>query len=451
MMKAIRMKTIQRNGLTVIEVLTAIIVALIGVAGVMVMIPFAVEQAKIGFDQETSYRMGANLANEFEIKGFANTNRWTITGSPVRFRTARNYVIDPIGVADRVATLPPGSGEGLFPFVSDLDSDGIPDVLEPLPLAPNFAADQSVFMERVNLASNLAPNAPLDLELARHHMTWRDDLQVVEPSIPSLGYVSPDLAPPRQVFDKGGSTDVRRQALGEMSVMVVAVPADIIQGDNSNPANFDYLTNPDVDGNDRVREFRNYFVVSKNRPRIVGNPATQNQAFDRMYQVDHPVIAPSYVIDPDANPLNGYGNARLRMAHGGGTLIFREDVGGLQAANSRSTQRSEIRRGDWVALTNVSFNYNSNRYVQQINFYQIDDATYVTGATNYWQVTLRGPDFDFGWEYTDATTPTDPQTYANFPQFVAGPSSNLPATVPSRTYAIHLPDVWAVFEKTYRK
>ncbi|MEQ1902825.1 MAG: hypothetical protein ABL888_01405 [Pirellulaceae bacterium] len=447
------MKTIQRNGLTVIEVLTAIIVALIGVAGVMVMIPFAVEQAKIGFDQETSYRMGANLANEFEIKGFANTDRWTITGSPVRFRTARNYVIDPIGVADRVATLPPGSGEGLFPFVSDTDSDGIPDVLEPLPLPPNFAADQSVFMERVNLASNIAPNAPLDLELARHHMTWRDDLQVVEPSIPSPGYVSPDLAPPRQVFDKGGSTDVRRQALGEMSVMVVAVPADIVQTTQNNPPpgiNYDYPTvDPDSDARDLVREFRNYFVVSKSRPRIVGSPATQNQAFDRMYQVDHPVTAANYPLAPNGG--------RLRMAHGGGTLIFREDVGGLQAANSRSTQRSEIRRGDWVALTNVSFNYNSNRYVQQFNFYQVDDATYIgpPNSTNpppyYWQVTLRGPDFDFGWQYDDATTPTNPQTYANFSQFVAGPSSNLPATVPSRTYAIHLPDVWAVFEKTYRK
>ncbi len=445
-MKAIRMKTKQRNGLTVIEVLTAIIVALIGVAGVMVMIPFAVEQAKIGFDQETSYRMGANLANEFEIKGFTNTNRWTITGPPVSNRTARNYVIDPIGVGDRASQ---GLlGEGLFPFVSDTDSDGIPDVLEPLGLLPNVTADQTVFIERVSLASNIAPNNPLDLELARHHMTWRDDLQVIEPTIPSPGYVSPDLAPPRQVFDKGGATDVRRQALGEMSVMVVTVPADIVQTTLNNPPpgiNYDYPTvDPNSDARDLVREFRDYFVVSKNRPRIVGNPATQNQAFDRMYQVDHPVTAANYPLLP-----NG---ARLRMAHGGGTLIFREDVGGLQAANNRSTQRSEIRRGDWVALTNVTFNYTSNRYVQQINFYQVDDASYVTAATNYWQVTLRGPDFDFGWQYVDSATATDPQVYANFGQFVAGPSTNsTSAAVPSRTYAIHLPDVWAVFEKTYRK
>ena len=318
-MKATRMKTIQRNGLTVIEVLTAIIVALIGVAGVMVMIPFAVEQAKIGFDQETSYRMGANLANEFEIKGFANTNRWTITGSPVGFRTARNYVVDPVGVADRASQ---GlAGEGLFPFVSDTDSDGIPDVLETLGLAPNVTADQTVFIERVSIASNIAPNAPLDLELARHHMTWRDDLQVVEPTNPSPGYVSPDLAPPRQVFDKGGATDVRRQALGEMSVMVVTVPADIVQTTLNNPppgVNYDYPTvDPNGDARDLVREFRDYFVVSKNRPRIVGNPATQNQAFDRMYQVDHPVTGANYPLAPNGG--------RLRMAHGGGTLIFREE------------------------------------------------------------------------------------------------------------------------------
>jgi hypothetical protein len=447
MMKAIRMKTIQRNGLTVIEVLTAIIVALIGVAGVMVMIPFAVEQAKIGFDQETSYRLGANLANEFEIKGFTDKNRWTPS---VLTHTARNYVIDPIGVAGAQGV----AGENLFPFVD-------PALTAVLPL-PVFH-DQTIFIERVNILSNLFPNNPLDLELARHHMNWRDDLQVVEPTIPSPGYVSPDLAPPRQVFDKGGATDVRRQALGEMSVMAVTVPADVIQGDSANPANFDYPTNANTDGNDRVREYRNYFVVMKSRPRV-NPPSATNQPFDPLYQVDHPYEA-SAAYDP-TDPLL----RNVRIARSGGTLRFREQptpgrlATDIRASNSLSSKRREIRRGDWIALTNVMFNYRSKRFDQQINFYQVDDAIFVEVdplvPPNYWLVTLRGPDFDFGWEYQSEPIGGNPlsnvapsQEYYN--RFIelrstAGGTSADPA-IPSRTYAIHLPDVWAVFEKTYRK
>ncbi len=49
---------VNRNGVTIVEVLTSIVVAVIGVAGVLVLIPFAVRQASVGLDLEEVDRDG---------------------------------------------------------------------------------------------------------------------------------------------------------------------------------------------------------------------------------------------------------------------------------------------------------------------------------------------------------------------------------------------------------
>lgn len=440
-MKVQPMKYATRNGLSIIEVLTAIVVALVGVAGVMILIPFAVDQAKIGFDQETSYRQGANAANEYELKGFGDRQRWVIDAPPIAGRTTRSYMLDPIAVANRAAqgfvaqdTIPP---QGAFPFVETSLSAGLP---------PH---DRTIFIENVNMARQVAPFLPFESTLAQHHFTWDDDLQVTDPANPIAGYISADVAPPQQIFDQNNSGAlVRRQAMGEMSVRVLVAP-DRFTATSVNPGE-PYPADPNTGANDTIRETRNYFIVEKTRPRP-NPPANTRQPYDRIYQVDHPY--PTNPYDPIANP-----NARI--AFSGGTLIFREQAGGtlthnnLQTANANSTQRAEIRRGDWVALTNITYDYATNRYVQQINFYQVDDATFVDVAPlappPFWQVTLRGPDFDFGWAYSAPGVPETPQNYGLFGEFFAT-GDPLGAVVPSRTYAIHLPDVWAVFEKTYRE
>jgi hypothetical protein len=59
--------------------------------------------------------------------------------------------------------------------------------------------------------------------------------------------------------------------------------------------------------------------------------------------------------------------------------------------------------------------------VRQLNFYRVLDAS--EQSPGNWQVTLQGPDFDL--------------------------LNNLPS--PPVTYAVHLPDVWAVIERTYEQ
>ena len=55
-----------RAGLTVIEVLTSLTVAIIGVFGVMSLIPFAVRQTQTGLDLDAGNQFGRNAQEQFE-------------------------------------------------------------------------------------------------------------------------------------------------------------------------------------------------------------------------------------------------------------------------------------------------------------------------------------------------------------------------------------------------
>ncbi|MBX3419557.1 MAG: hypothetical protein KF851_18285 [Pirellulaceae bacterium] len=497
------MKHLTRNGLSIIEVLTAIVVALVGVAGVMILIPFAVDQAQIGFDQETSYRFGANVANDFEIKGFDDPDSWVVM--PARFfepadptppppppdppspppwrprprppvdrpppppspppppvtglynYATRCYMIDPIGVADSAdnalnihTILPP---LGMFPFL-------VPDFTVAMTIPGNgiLATDGAIFIDRATVTSSLPPGYVLNTPLALHHFSWRDTLQTSEPTPGATGTYPTELAPPQQIFDVNGDNEpVRRQSLEELTYRVLVVPEAITPHRRDR-----YPAHPNfIGGLDLHRELRCYFLIEKGRQRL--RPMTSTvQPYDRVYQVDHP-----HNLSPTYNPTEpSMRNARI--AFGGGTLIFREHAGGalthsnLAAANSLSTQRAEIRRGDWVMLTNVIFDYELMRQTQQVNFYQIDDATLVQNPEVYWQATLRGPDFDFGWAcrrrpidpqnpQNQAVNPQDYRTFGEYQSIVEDRNDPDTPTVPSRTYAVHLPSVWTVFEKTYRR
>ena len=62
-----------RHGLSVIEVLTSIVVALIGVFGVLAMIPFSVKQTQSGLDKDAATSMARSAMSNFEASGFKVT------------------------------------------------------------------------------------------------------------------------------------------------------------------------------------------------------------------------------------------------------------------------------------------------------------------------------------------------------------------------------------------
>ena len=67
-----------RRGISIIEVMTAIVVALIGVFGTLVLIPFAIKQAQSGLDLDDGRNLAENSQAMFEIMGFDDPNQWVI-------------------------------------------------------------------------------------------------------------------------------------------------------------------------------------------------------------------------------------------------------------------------------------------------------------------------------------------------------------------------------------
>ena len=351
----------RRSGITLIEVLTSILVAVIGLFGVMVMIPFGVGQAEHGLRQEEASALALNAISDFEIRGFGDTDLWrTVTGgAPADLDpfVARPYVIDPIGVADRSAA---GLDSGAFPFVST-----------PLPA--------NILMNRVTIESR---NVPMSRALADQLFSWGSDLVIRTPTEGDINPTYPeiDLLPPLQEFDVDSADNaVRRQAGKDMSYIVVAVPAKF---------------NEVSAGVDQVLTWRNYFVVYEKRPQPLEFVGVTEHPYDRVFQVVPPPVVPA---------------ATVNVAYSGGDLE-------LIDPGQTSSQDIEIKRGDWMMLTNVVESSFHGKPVQQVHFYKVVDAEQSEGENP--QVTLQGPNF----------------------QFPDG----------ADTFAVHLPDVWAVFERTFR-
>ncbi len=65
-----------RRGISLIEVMVAMLVALIGVFGVFALIAFAVRQVQIGMNEDAAQTLGRNGMADFEAQGFMNPQRW---------------------------------------------------------------------------------------------------------------------------------------------------------------------------------------------------------------------------------------------------------------------------------------------------------------------------------------------------------------------------------------
>ncbi len=200
----------RRTGISVVEVLSAMVVALIGVFGVMVLIPFSVQQAQSGLDRNESATVGRNALEQLEIEGFRFVDSQDNTrigqasnvGGSISCRNLLNdpprvLVVDPLFVADRGASSTPGTRYQNF-----------------------------VGFDRFTLADSL--NQEMSVAMARQMCRTTDDLQF-QSAVDELG-------PPQQIFDEAlvdhdnnpatpkVIRPVRRQSDGRMSWNAVLVP-----------------------------------------------------------------------------------------------------------------------------------------------------------------------------------------------------------------------------------
>ena len=202
---------LNRHGLSIIEVLTSIVVALIGVFGVLAMIPFSVKQTQSGLDQDAATTMARNVLSNFEASGYkvVFTDRATgvkqlnwVSGAgnvptAITSPTSNPLVcIDPLGITEQ------GGAFNTFPFNTTI-------------IAPELE------IPTVNL---LRPNGtPFETADARRMFRLTDDLVFGE-SINSLGDDDAELNGPTQLFNEGVGGLLNRQSTGAVSWCAIAQP-----------------------------------------------------------------------------------------------------------------------------------------------------------------------------------------------------------------------------------
>lgn len=241
--------TNRRSGISLVEVLTSIVIALIGVAGVLVLIPFGIRQAEIGLDIDDAITMGDNALAQFEIIGYRRVDAdgflpWiNIDNAPfmdpdpacaglvpaaqgehlvnINCPTDTCYFIDPLwtGANTAVGSTFPGNNffDNLF-----VDQLSLP------PAVINLLPESVALVDAANPvnASNSNLFNPLPFGLAARMFLNSDDLQFATDSNPVTGLPLDEIAPPLPFLDLDGTGAVlRRQARGELSWSAIAVPS----------------------------------------------------------------------------------------------------------------------------------------------------------------------------------------------------------------------------------
>jgi type II secretory pathway pseudopilin PulG len=343
-----------RSGLTIIEVMTSIVVAMIGVMGVMILVPFAVRQAQTGLDNEAAAVVARNAYNQFEIGGYRNHANWLVlnaNGNVVR-------TIDLPAAPD--STTNPVPAPPFFPQPYSIDPLGITEsgdyatTFFPFNLDPTSSATYPPIYRIPAANLNLPVNALLGFNKAhaRRMFQTRDDLIFAEAQN-SAGQTDAQLNGPSQVFDVEPSAGaaVRRQAGGRFSWSAIAVPNKL----DSAP-----VTN--------VSNWKLYMLVYKDRVTDVNAIDTPNNiSFSpKMRAAD--VLAPI----GQASPVS-----TIRIG--------------------ASIPTGSIKKDEWVMLINRKVadpNYPAGHgYDWQIAFYRVVNYRSVSATESL--LTLDGPDFRF--------------------------------------------------------
>ena len=443
----------RRRGISLFEVLIAILVAAIGILGVILLIPFAWETAERGIDRETAINAAQNYNTDFIAYGFASAGATWFddegtnptphipsidVGTPINNEPPLSfvadsegndspivagwpYVIDPIGAASL--------GTGSYGQVPDV-ANWLPANL-PIPNpGPNFfVPDDLPALNRITVLDQTATNlqavpsvrTPLSLALANRFSRYGDRLVFNEPAT--------DTGPPRQAYLQVEALQtVKRQTDARFRTVSVVVPED-----------------------DAGIQYRMYILVLKEGDR--------DDSEGRVFEIMDPVASGGFWenrIDKTVGP--GLGRGFNQIALGGGDLILSElftpnmpdpPVLPAPAGEDQNQNEARLRTNDWLMLTNYHKPAGDTVAFDdvQIGFYQVVQSDFVgrnsgvlrpgfNARERVLSVTLRGPDFDL---FRDWGIREDGTTMVN-----AGEVSN------RGTYAVLLPNVVAVYERTIR-
>ena len=394
-----------RSGLSIIEVLTSIVVAMIGVFGVMVLIPFAVKQAQIGLDSDAAVMLARNAYSRIEIEGFRNPNNWAVyrganapqvtAYSPFASTDTNNdgvidgsdvpqiLSIDPLGILENGSDLSTPAAvttayvRGIFPYN-----------FAPVPGSTPLPANLLFASANLGTPTGAIMNQPIAQRMFRSS----DDLV--------FGEAVDDFLGPEQYFDQDTfGNAIRRQSNGRLSWSAIVVP---------------FKDDPLLTNTTRW-SYKVYILVFKDRKTDWTDP--DGQMLNAM-------LEPTQNVGPHS-PVS--------------TVLLEEGVYVQPTSTAAGVQRD-----DWVMLINRSLNnfddgpppagivYAEKGFDRQVAFYRVTSVSDGDGTPNAGDVTtlssltLDGPDFNFG-------TPT----------------STAPASLIQNTFIVHLKDVVGVYERTF--
>jgi prepilin-type N-terminal cleavage/methylation domain-containing protein len=192
-----------RRGVTLIELMFAIGILLVGLLGVAALIPLAGWEIGRGLTADRMAAAGRNAVQEFDIRNMRrndmyawwnpNTNSWaSFTVSP---DSVTAFCIDPLGIGEDL------NWNGTLDSGEDLNGNGSLDIRGFFPL-PGLGTR----MPRVVLRDRPGGTIIMDRKLAERIFVARDDLAVDRPVNPT--------SPPEQVY---GTAQSQRQYNGSFS------------------------------------------------------------------------------------------------------------------------------------------------------------------------------------------------------------------------------------------
>jgi hypothetical protein len=212
----IKLKTRTRDGISIIEVLTSMAVATIGVFGVMVMIPFAVKQSQTGLDNDAANSLGRNAVEEIQLRGFLE-----VDDNDDLYRLVINARADGDTTGLRFDQLCSTSNfaneraPGLFHF----DPVGFAEGLTSFTIADiEIFSTTASRLAPVPIASLPSPG-PFSVREASRLCRSRDEV-----FYKAEGDADEATAPPQPLFDLSGTAEVKRQFSGRISWSAFLVP-----------------------------------------------------------------------------------------------------------------------------------------------------------------------------------------------------------------------------------
>lgn len=390
-----------RSGVTIIEVLFAIAIVIMGLMGIAGLIMIAGTQLTQGLKADAMSNLGLNAVEEFDMRYMRNQNQlatYDLNHSTfMPFQTAGSYCIDPYYIAQQiedrnavaqfisfpaVAASSINSSIAVMPRVTLVNARGIvndPNLYDPGTYGPgvsvimNKLQAQELFASKDNLAIRWADAAT---ELPKQ--VWFDDRpSPLANSIRLTDGIDNDYDGITDEEDEAyvkriGFGDLVRLGSNEFSWMATITPDRTYMVDiQGSPA-----------GSDRTDQFLISLVVFHNR--VLKQNATTLEDQERMLEV--------------SLRGNGFGGGEVRL-------------------QSNNMVALDLKHGDWVMLSAPSDIGNQFRWYKVT---YIDDETQQLGPNAFYRdATLQGPDWNRR-EWLDPTHPRFKPTHATFMPHVIG-------------------------------